>query len=296
MPRAIVVPDVNPATEIRKVPTQQRIPNFRSLLCFFDEFMTLSEDLRSNPIVIGSGMRSLIDGPEIKYLIEKGVAFQSVCPPTKLIGDAAVKAQESFSVGEMYDVDLKQKSEFVGEAEVMLPRRIAAAYDKKHPCLTIDFLEGISVPREDIPYDHILTFKEKRNPELQAFWQAMYTISSQVEWMRSNDPEREFRERIVKELETYNRIASETWGSRVRSNLSLTFVLDRNSGLFFGASGATGVFGVHFMNQDPLVLGGVTAVMGLMGVVRAKVDLLPAKEPFPQGSRAMSYLSRTNKL
>lgn len=299
MPRIIVTPKVDSTLPVKDVATQNGIDNFRSSLFFYEDFMFLAEARPSAPIQIGSPHRPLNKGPEVDFLSGAKCSFISLCPPERSIGEAVKVAQEKFATGQLASgTDFRSIGERIGEGDVFVSRDMTKQFPERHACLTIEFLEGLVIPPNSIAYEDIMLFKERRSAELIEFWNSIFGIATQIDWMTNSSPELELRKTIAENLSAYSRVSSETWGKRVVDNMSLQFTLDKAAitTLAGAAIGSSPAAGAVIGSASPIVPFSIAILIGALGMVRFSVNLLPSRAPMPQGAQAMSYLSRVNSF
>lgn len=149
------------------------------------------------------------------------------------------------------------------------------------PAVGMSFLDGLWCPRDDVPIDEVLLFKEERAPEREAFLAALMEASENVEIESHGLVLGVPIEKLEKALSELNRSAIERWARGVKR--SFRWGIRPNEKTLLSLAAAAGSY-------DFLGNSSVSVLLALWGAVEFSVDLTPRLEPVSDATKAISYM------
>lgn len=106
-----------------------------------------------------------------------------------------------------------------GERWVCHPEVLKTDYAARHrfaPSINFDFLDGIVCPPDTVAIEEVLEFRQKRAPERQRFFEALYLTCESIDIDGKKLSVNIDKNRLTKSLEELNKTAMERWKTGIR--------------------------------------------------------------------------------
>ena len=148
------------------------------------------------------------------------------------------------------------------------------------PSIGITFLDGISCPPEETPISEVLDFREQRASERQAFMQAMFEASENLDVAQNGTILNVPFDQLQIALTELNKTAIERWGDKVRHSFSWGIRPNEETLKYLAGAAATYEFIDNFT---------ASLLIALSGAIEVSLDLTPRLEPHSEFTKAISY-------
>lgn len=304
-PCFLIDPLGNPNSRVEELKSQVYNGGLAHLIGMFESVATLKERLSSKDPYSEHSMRRITHiSPDAdhRFLMENLIIHGQSCSPETTLADACKEMQESFykpprndEYMRVFGKEPNPKEVFnplrgvpiVNERELFIPDRISQAFEDKHMCIEVDFLEGLSTPQKHTPLEEILRFKERYSAEYEAFWDCLRDLALDIEYFNSPAKREKIQRKISKNIGDYEKIMAESWGRRVVNTAKFNYVLDGKEVAAFASLGAF----LNFFGVTPLIF-----AIGALPGLKITLNLRPSRSPLEGDVAAMSYISNLKRV
>lgn len=267
-----------PNTPLMETPVSTGNHDIASLLLLYDYVTHPYCKLPPVMFRIGENIRRVVvfeNAADQHFLSERGKIWASPATNDTVL-EAYFNAQEGL-----------EKLEDGRLGHVLIPQRLMDESDRKELCFECEFIRGITNPPLNTPLEAILDFKDRRNDEYLAFWEGMGEISNDIDWMAGQSPNLEFNKQVQKAWEEYEKVSAETWLQGVKNSVKLRLAIDGTTVAAF--SGFASI--QQYFRTDPRLV-----AMGILGMVKFSLDLLPSNSPLSDRARPMACVNMAKSI
>jgi hypothetical protein len=162
----------------------------------------------------------------------------------------------------------------------ILPTQAAARHPFA-PSINFKFMDGIVCPPDSIPLDEVISFRNRRSAEREAFFDALYRASDTIEVDSKKLSVNVPVDRINSSIESLNRTLLERWAGAVRR--SFEFDIRPNAAALVSLAGAL----ASYTNVANF---GSEVMTTLFGTLACSLSLTPRLEKDDGFTRAMAFV------